>query len=481
MGFQVQFVVLFGPQAGAHVTLHTGEYVVGCGEEDDVVVMGRGVANAHFRFVINEAEGRLKVLKCEKNVFAEGANQLSEDDEIVLPHKFWIGDVVIGIGRLETRWDEPKFEESPHALDRTVVSTNANKPAGDGLTVSEEGDGAETLSDQGVRTDDAVGVSDAAESPIDENSDRPGGGGRKRKSSRSAMLIPIVVATVAIAASLLMVFVVGDGDNAATPDSGQIMVSGQKEFAEITTLLAGISEVSDVKATLIDGVTHVVGYAPTKQTADMISTAVYSIAPGAQVSVMADSEIEKRAASVLSRRGVNIDKVEDGVVYVSSVVSDPGAKEQLVAFVQEEVFGAAGVNAEKIYEIRELIDVFGDQLKHRGISQISLRNLRDEIIVSGRLEWSKLNEWEGLSLQWHEEYGVNFRYAQPVVLDGGNVPFELIAAVGGDNGFLLLSGQQKVHVGGEVAPGFTLRSVSDGALVLQRKDSEYMIDIRETE
>ena len=73
------------------------------------------------------------------------------------------------------------------------------------------------------------------------------------------------------------------------------------------------------------------------------------------------------------------------------------------------------------------------------------------------------------------------RYAQPVVLDGGNVPFELIAAVGGDNGFLLLSGQQKVHVGGEVAPGFTLRSVSDGALVLQRKDSEYMIDIRETE
>ena len=480
MGFQVQFVVLFGPQAGAHVTLHSGEYVVGCGEEDDVVVMGRGVANAHFRFAIDEAEGLLKVLRCEKNVYAEAAHALSEHDEIVLPQKFWVGDVVIGIGRLETRWEEPKFEESPHALDRSVGAGSAAKPQGEGLKASEGGAGAKTLSDQGILTDDAVGSTDALGTARGENGADPAEG-RKRKSS-PAMLIPIVVATVAIVGVLLMVFVVGDDENvAAMPDSGQMMDSGQQEFAEITTLLAGISEVSDVKATLIDGVTHVVGYAPTTQTADMISTAVYSIAPDAHVSVIADTEIEKRAASVVSRRGATIDKVEDGVVYVSGVVSDPGAKEQLVAFVQEEVFGAAGVNAEKIYEIRELIDVFGDQLKHQGIFQISLRNLRDEIIVSGHLKWSKLNVWEDLLVRWHDEYGVSFRYAQPVVLDGDNMPFELIAAVGGDNGFLLLSGQQKVHLGGEVAPGLTLKSVSDGALVLQRKDSEYMIDIRETE
>tara|TARA_B100000674_G_scaffold492985_2_gene514225 strand:- start:9065 stop:10498 length:1434 start_codon:yes stop_codon:yes gene_type:complete len=477
----VQFVVLFGPQAGAHVTLHSGDYVVGCGEEDDVVVMGRGVANAHFRFAIDEAAGRLKVLKCEKTVFSEGAHALSENDEIALPQKFWIGDVVIGIGGLETRWDEPKFEESPHAVDRSVVSDDANKPSDNGAEALEGGAGDKTsLLGQGGLTDDATGATGEADAATDEAvaiSDD----GRKRKSSRSVMLIPIVVTTVAVIGGLLMVFIAGDDESIATPAPGQVMVPGQEEFSEITTLLAGISEVSDLKATLIDGIPHVAGYAPTTQTVEMISTAVYGIAPEARIDVIADSELEKRAASVLSGRGVKVDKVEDGVVYVSSVVSDPGAKEQLVAFVQEEVVGAAGVDAEKIYEIRELIDVFGDQLKRQGISQISLRNLRDEIIVSGRLEWSKLNDWEDLLAQWTDEYGLNFRDARPVVLDGDNMPFELVAAVGGDNGFLLLSGQEKVHIGGEVAPGFTLKSVTDGALVLQRHDSEYMIDIRETE
>lgn len=472
----MQFVVLFGPQAGANVTLYSGGYTIGCGEDDDVVVMGRGVVDAHFRFEIDETTGRLTVGECAKTVFSEGANALLEGDEIRLSQKFWIGNVVIGIGDLETRWDEPKFEDSPYAVDPSIGAADLGQASLRRATSQEPADDPSSHNALNLDTD----LSNAA-GPVSGEISDTNPLGQKRKSSRSAILIPIIVTTVAVLGGLGIVLVAGNDESPAMTDQGQILVSGQEEFAEIKALLAGISGVSDVKATLIDGVPHVVGFAPTTQTIDMISTAILGIAPDAKISVIADSELEKRAVSVLSGRDVKVSKVEDGIVYVRSVVSDPGAKEQLVAFVKEELAGAAGVNAKEIYDIRELIDVFGDQLRRHGISRVSLRSLRDEVIVSGRIQWSQLDALEDLMSGWKNEYGLTFREANPVVLDGNNVPFDLVAAVGGDNGFVLLSGQKKVHVGGEVATGFTLKSVADGALVIARNGSDYMIDIRETE
>ncbi|MCC9620346.1 FHA domain-containing protein [Thalassospira sp. MA62] len=478
----MQFVVLFGPQAGAHVTLHSGEYVVGSGEDDDVVVMGRGVTDAHFRFEIDDAAGRLTIGACAKPVFAEGARELSENDEIELPQKFWLGDVVVGIGALDTRWEEPKFSQSPHAataINQSMPSSahrQEHQETGTGASPSVaviDGDGPDSQF-----SDHDAGLDDVPETA--QPTDRLSG---KRKSSRSAIVIPIVVTTIAVIGGLLTVFLAGDDQSTAMAVDGRTQVAAeqQEKLQEIDGLFAGISDVSDLKVEMVNGVPTVVGFAPSRQTVDMITNAVYGIDPGARIAVIADSDLEQHAKSVLSGRDAGVDTVEDGIVYLKGVVSDPGAKEQLIAFVQEEVVDAAAVDGGKIYEIRELVEQFGDQLKQQGISRISLRSLRDEIIISGHLDWQKLGTWENLLAEWNNEYGLKYRAAQPVILDGDDMPFELVAAVGGDNGFLFLSGQNKVHVGGEVAPGFTLKSVTDGAVVLERNGSEYMIDIRETE
>lgn len=481
----MQFVVLFGPQAGAHVTLYSGSYVVGSGEDEDVVVMGRGVAEAHFRFELDAETGQLTVGACSSDVFAEGARSLAPGDQINLPQKFWLSDVVIGIGDLETRWDEPQFAQSPHAANAKMSQTVSSSAEGDQVISSapKNADNKDSVTGSSRHVvahdgDDAANA-DSFASVVGEHP-------RAEASSptrtwKPGFVIPISIVAVAVIIGLLTVLFVDDEQTSVMPGPSAGVVEAEKQFGEIEGLLTGIADVSDVKASLVNGEVNVTGYAPTPQTIKMISDAVLSVAPDAQINVIADSDLEQKAASILARRDAKVNKVEDGVVYVEGVVSDPGAREQLVAFAQEELTDAAAIDAEKVYEIRELIDVFGDQLKQQGLSRISLRSLRDEIIVSGRLRWAQLGAWESLLSKWTAEYGLKFRDASPLVLDGDDMPFELVAAVGGENGFLFLSGQNKVHVGGEVAPGYILKSVADGALVITHAARDYMIDIREAE
>lgn len=163
----VRLRVIAGLQRGAEMALQSGCYLIGAGEDCDVVLTDDFVADAHL--AIEPVDGALK-LEARDGAVAVGDKLLRPGEEMVAatPLAISLGQTGLGVGDLETDWSALPLPD----LAAVIAAAEDAAPEEDQSVAEEAADENEAASDElfpDTQAQDAT--QQQSEDPIDGNAD----------------------------------------------------------------------------------------------------------------------------------------------------------------------------------------------------------------------------------------------------------------------------------------------------------------------
>lgn len=231
---ELVFRVLAGPQRGAEMRLRAGEYVIGSGDQCDIVLVDDGIAEEHLAVRVSESGVELKALE---NLVAYGDEKLLHPGESVVeagPVAIAFGLAAVGLGLPDTDWSMFKPPDVATSLERAAEAANRDEAAG-------EEDQTDSVSDE-KKPETHISEGDGSEQDGQSAEDK------EPTFSEPVMskLRAAAVVAVLLGASVTISGVVAPGIGKAAQDDNTQGLSSNPDAVEQLLSTAGLLEVDAV-------------------------------------------------------------------------------------------------------------------------------------------------------------------------------------------------------------------------------------------
>ncbi|MEM9044523.1 MAG: type III secretion system inner membrane ring subunit SctD [Pseudomonadota bacterium] len=243
---QIVLRVLSGVQLGAEMSLMPAEYVIGSGDEADIILADGALKWKHAGVTVDSEGATIEAIEGSVNVAGERLDP-GKRRQLELPATLVIGLLIIGVGKQTTDWSQielPDVRENAGDAESGADGENEDQQGSDGEDASEtEDQDAEARKDadqSGESEEDAEG---AKPNEAEETDSAP----EDQKKKKSAA--PVIVGTTLAVALLLGVggyalYQSGmlDGSGSNSGGGQEVVLTPEDRIREVITSL-GLKEV----------------------------------------------------------------------------------------------------------------------------------------------------------------------------------------------------------------------------------------------
>lgn len=430
----VELRVLYGPQAGSRLTLSPGVYLLGTGDDCEVMLSGPRMRESHASLDFNGET--LQISPSDGEVCDIHGTPLDDDSVLTLGMPFELGGVWLAIDSTDAPWPEAEAIAAMAGLAQPAPPTEVDPPAA------------------------ASFESAAAAAPL---------------SARSPPAVRIALATIVfigMATLGLSAWFLHD-ELAANPAPARAAEAAQADDQEapLRALLARIAP--DLRMDLrrmSRGGIELVGYAPDPASRDRIVDQVRKLGGVENMQIYADNELLASVQKVVASRNhpqrmmVSVASVKNGRADITGAVANANMRESLIEAIRNEVPGVLEVTG-SLRSSEDLASVFEERLISSGLSgKLQVLDRQPEFVVRGRLVDADVDKWERIILGFHEEFASILPIRATLTTVQRKPPVEVQMIVGGAMPFIVTDSGQKVGRGGD-AGGHVLSIVRDNEVV----------------
>ncbi len=431
---KVELRVLYGPQAGSRLTLSPGVYLLGTGDECEVMLSGPRMREGHASLDFNGET--LIISPAEGEVCDIHGMSLEQAATLTLGMPFELGGVWLAIDATDAPWPDA---ESIAAM---------------------------------------AGLAQPSPAPVTSPAPpMPSNDGASGKPARTASPLPVRIALAAIA--LIGVVTLGlsawllhtkIGDN-ETPAQGSTRPQPDDPALPLKALLteAAPDMRMDIRR-LGNGGLELVGYAPDEASREQILAQVKKLGGAATVQIYADSELLALARKVVAARNdpqrmmVSVSNVKNGRADITGAVASANMRDGLVEAIRHDVPGIVEVSG-NLRSGEDLAAIFEERLVSSGLSgKVQVLDRQPEFAVRARLTESDIEKWERLMLDFQNEFAGILPIRATITAMQRKPPVEVQMIVGGTMPFIVTDNGQKVGRGGD-AGGHVLSIVRDNEVI----------------
>ena len=296
--------VFSGPHVGAEVLLGDGDHVLGSGEDCDVILNDRLIAERHVRLSIHGNEVTCVPLDQAK-VFIDG-REIAEQRLGAFQY-FTVGNTHLGIGPADQPWpnhDFPRFELNPTTDNQQEVEQEEEALV-DPVESSEAADRSQA---------DDPERKDAVDSPASSKSETNASAPRRRR----AFAILAAIATLAMFSGGAGWFVWTELRASSSAKPPPVTA------ADIQSLIKQEAPQSDVSAMVEDGVIMVRGYVANRDIKKRLRSALLQRDDNLNIGISDTDSLVSAAQAVLNmhRLALHAAPGRQGEVVVSGEVKD---------------------------------------------------------------------------------------------------------------------------------------------------------------
>jgi type III secretion system YscD/HrpQ family protein len=429
---QVELRVLYGPQAGSRLTLSPGIYLLGTGDECEIMLSGPRIRETHASLDFNGEI--LAISPSEGDVCDIHGTPLEQAATLTLGMPFELGGVWLAIDATDAPWPEAETIAAMAGLAQASPATQAS-PAGD--------------------------TNLPAQPP----------------SSGSPILVRIALAAIALIGittlGLSAWFLYTGRDTEARPMRAADSLQPADQAVPLKELLARVAPGMrmDIRRRS-DGGIELVGYAPDQVRRDLILDHIKKLGGTTVVQIYADSELLESARKVVAARNnpqrmvVSVSGVKNGRADMAGAVASANMRDGLVDAIRSEVPGILEVTG-NLRSSEDLASIFEERMISSGLSgKIQILDRQPEFIIRARLTETDVERWEGLMRDFYGEFAAILPIRATITSLQRKPPVDVRMIVGGAMPFIVTDGGQKVGRGGD-AGGHVLSIVRDNEVIFE--------------
>lgn len=434
MVLQVELRVLYGPQAGSRLTLAPGVYLLGSGDECEVILSGPRMRETHASLEFNGET--LTISPSEGEVCDLHGAPLEQAATLTLGIPFELGGVWVTIDSTDAPWPE-----------------------------------AEAIAAMGGLAQAAPTMGAGASQPSPPSPALPS----KSTSAGSPVLVRIALATIAlIGIATLAVsgwFLQVESIAASPAAQASERVQAADRALPLKELLGRVAP--DMRMDVrhgSDGGIELLGYAPDQAQRDYILDQVKKLGGTTTVQIYADSELLESVRKIVAARNhpqrmvVSVSTVKNGRAEIAGAVASANMRDGLADAIRDEVPGVLGVTGH-LRSAEDLASIFEERMMSSGFSgKVQILDRQPEFIVRARLTETDVEKWERFMLDFHGEFAAILPIRATIIALQRKPPVEVQMIVGGAMPFIVTDSGQKVGRGGD-AGGHVLSIVRDNEVI----------------
>ncbi|WP_185961334.1 type III secretion system inner membrane ring subunit SctD [Telmatospirillum sp. J64-1] len=449
--------VLQGVHAGAKGTLGDGRTVVGSAPDCDIVLAIDEVMAHHAALSVEG--GTVTLIPLEGEIMRADGSLIAEPETLPPLTPFAVGSSIMAIGPSGAPW--PRIDLS--TFGRRILA----EPEMQVQTASQAQEAAALPQKAGA--DKPVAVAASAQPAA-----------KKERGALSVMghfkLYPLVV-LLAVGAGFVAFSTLSGGAGGDVP-----VVAEVQPVEEIVQRLQqmGLSEQVQVRA-ISNRVVMVSGYV-----ADAAERALVEenlTLPGVQMvmRVWVQEDLLREARNRLAELADTVQVVDagPGALRLTGHVADNSTRNRILATLREDVAGTRDVIDEIMTRSdleRQFREVLGKSpLSHR----VRVEESQTGLVAHGALGKAELEQWQGLTQAFAEQYGGNLPIRTAFVPEVGKLPFFIRGVIAGPLPYIITDDGRRVMVGGTIADNYQLVAIEDGKVTI--RNGEQLFEQRLTD
>ncbi len=465
--------VLAGIHAGGEFPLRDGAYIIGSGNDCDIVLSDDGVADIHARLVVQEGNFTLEVKS--RPLYVDGKATRADAVSLHVLHVVTLGMAFFTIGEASTRWDTIVLPR----LDRSASSDS-------------DTDADDRIDQEDMKHTDGASLPPPPFSGVDPSS--PGAGKAPFESGQTASMMATDPAgndrhrpdrhrhmyRVSIGVALCAAFLI------AWP-MYQIFFSVPKEMPPALSLsdrvkhtIAGLG--SGYEAVVLspsghsDGRLTLSGYVRDRKHYRRLVEALAGAGENRNLHMRVNvgtSMAEWIADDLISRRfHIKVKDLGHGKFEISGIVDDPAALQDALSQIRQQMPEVKDIE-EHIISTQHIVDVVKDELRHQGVrGDLSISGTQARIEAAGFLDEKDFSLWRKVVGALRHMYGSALEIRDKVEnVPGLNLPIRSV--VRGPHSFVVLTGKGYFSEGMQLPNGFRLDTISQDYLLLSRDGRTY--------
>ncbi len=435
---QVELRVLYGPQAGSRLPLSPGTYLLGTGDECEVMLAGPRMKESHASL---DFDGETpSVTPIDGNVFDAQGNELQGTLTLRLGMPIELGGVWITIDHVDATWPDPE--------EVAAIAGLASPPP---------------------EPDTAPPESEA--SATRQVSEQPATRIRRPWTAISAPVALVVL--IGIAAFGVTAWMLQDQPAPEEAEASADAARRPDATLELQELLARVAPGQQFSVTqAADGTLRVNGYARDPASRDRIMTAIRKFGTTPAVVIHVDSELLSAARKVTERLAdprkmkVNVVAVTNGRAELAGTVSGAAMRESITERLRNEIPGMAAVTG-RLMTSEDLPALLEDRMIASGLGgKLQVLERHPEFVVRGRLGEQDLGQWERLLTNFSNDYASLLPIRATIIVTYRKPPVDVQMVVGGSMPFIVTESGQRIGRGGD-ANGHTLSTVGDQEVIFE--------------
>ena len=433
---QIELRVLLGPQAGSRLTLSSGNYELGAGDDCAIILSGPKVENCHARIEFDGETASITPL--EGKISDAQGGEITETLVLTLGMPLEIGGIWISVDDVDAEWPNPTdvvpvMPAMPHAAPEPTAP--------------------EVAADVEPET------------------------GSNRKVSRFRRMFVVLVSFLGIStaaiAALLIWANVGEQHAKQPPITTRAVLADPPSMKKVRDIVAssGIGATIEISATR-DRKVQVRGFVPDDRTAKSLQLALADVSPPPTVELHIDSLLMENAAQLIAekidagRAKLKVESVTGGVLTLEGAVVSQSVRESIMDLLHAGLPDLKHVNA-SIVLAEDLPQILQDQLAETGLlKKMQIIDRQPEFILRGSLTEEDMQRWESLIVKFSEKYGKLLPVKATIKLTYRKPPVHVQAIVGGNTPFVITESGDRVTRGGDIN-GNTLLIVKDNEIIFE--------------
>ncbi len=440
---QVELRVLYGPQAGSRLSISPGKYLLGTGDECEIILAGPRMRETHANL---EFDGEIpSIAPVEGSVFDAQGNEISDILALRLGMPVELGGVWITIDLLDSEW--------PDAEDIAAIAGLSSPPPPQ----------IEPASPPSMPTAARLAPQSVLINKVS-------------LALRSTYVPFVAVALLVIASLVTTALLLRDKSAPQTSKAVAENSDSSEKTRDLRDFLARVAPKNDFSITSsADGKLQITGYVRDPASRKTILEAIRKNGGSYSVKIYVDSELFDACRKVVEQQAdphkikVVILSVANGHALVAGAIGNLTIRESLFERIRSEVPGIQSISG-SLLAPEDLSAVLQERINASNFgTKLQIVERQPEFIVRGRLLEQDIPKWESLLTAFGSEYASVLPIRATVSVVRRNPPIEVQMVLGGTTPFVVTTDGIRIGKGGD-SNGYVLSTVGDQEVVFEGKE-----------
>jgi type III secretion protein D len=424
-------------QAGASLTLASGEYVLGTDESCDLILMGRQIMPRHARLSV---DSDVMIYPDEGSVIDLSGNMLEGQ---LLPGTLF---------RLGNTWLTIDFPDAPWPDVDTLFEDM--KP-----TIESMGSAVDAIP---MPAEDIPSYDDDLAVPayVEEMPPPPA---RWQSRGFKALVAALVLGVTVLC--IILAFNGSESEQDRLKSSAQAAI--EKEKAQMTEILKKMRLNQRITVSLNQqGKFVMAGYLATDEDMSVLVGELAKLKVRPELRLHSEQSIVNAANQILLTTKLPIKAINLGMGRLQLIGAANGYEsvDTLMQRMSHSIDGLRGMDSE-ILVGDQLVGRLRQMIIDNGFSgKVMLTINNGEAIVNGALDMQEMAQWETMMAKFVATYGTILPIRASFPPTANMLPFKILSAFSGDIPFVVTDRSDKIMLGGKIM-GYTLTNITETEIV----------------